>query len=124
MSDQVQNDNAEERPRGDRGSVGQPTAALTVKQMYHTAFFKRVDAEDKQNPNKKVWVKSEGAPSLKQFARQMLAKGDATTKDWFAHKHGSMNAKRSETNIALAKTTAQATKAERHKRSSGKANKK
>lgn len=124
MSDEVLKEKVEERPRGDRGVVGEATAGLTIKQMYHEAHFKRVDAEDKNNPSRRVWVKNEGAPSLKQFSRKLLVSGDPVAKDWFAHKRGSMNAKRSDANIKAAHEAAFATKTERHKRSSGKANKK
>lgn len=123
MSDEVQKDQAEERSRGDRGVVGEATAALTIKQRYHEAHFKRVDAEDKHNPTKKVWFKVEGAPSLKQFARKLLANGDPVAKDWFARKRGSMNAQRSDANIKAAREAAAATKLERRKKSAGNAKK-
>lgn len=108
-----------ERPKGDRGELGVATASLTLKQRYHQAHFKRVDAEDKHNPGKKHWVKNEGAPSLKQFARKLLGSGDPNVKDWFARKNGSMDDKRTDKNIADARAAAAATKAERHKRSAG-----
>ncbi len=110
----------EERPRGDRGIVGEPTAALTLKQRYHEAHFQRVDAEDKHNPTKRRWVKNPGAPSLKQFARELLASGDATAKEWFAHKRGSLNASRSDANLKAAREAASATKTAKRKKGQGK----
>jgi hypothetical protein len=78
--------------------------------MYHAKHFVREDAGDKRNTHKKVWVKHPGAPSLKQFARQLIASGDQTAKDWMDHKHGSLNAERSDANQALTKVVAAATK--------------
>jgi hypothetical protein len=109
----------DERQRGARGEVGTATASQTIKQRYHQACFKQVDAEDKHNPGKKLWVKLEGAPSLKQYARKLLASGDPTVKDWFGNKRGAKNAQRSEKNIAEAHAAAAATKVERRKRSAG-----
>jgi hypothetical protein len=117
MTDMVLKENGEEVPRGDRGEVGQATASLTIKQRYYEAFYKRVNAEDKNNPGRMIWVKLEGAPSLKQFARKLLASGDPNAKEWFANKRGAKNEKRSDANIAAARAAAAATKAERHKRS-------
>jgi hypothetical protein len=91
--------------------VGEPTAALTMKQRYHKTHFKRV---------KKLWVRNPGAPSLKQFARQLLASGDPIAKDWFAHKHGLLNKPRTNANIKAAREAAAATKASRRKAKGGK----
>lgn len=101
---------------GNRGEIGQPTAALTLKQRYHQAHFDRVDAEDKKNPSKKMWVKHPGAPSLKQFARGLVSKGDPNAKDWLDHKSGSLNQKRSDANIVIAHAAFAATKLERRKK--------
>jgi hypothetical protein len=103
--------------RGDRGEVGTPTASLTIKQQYHATYFTREDANNKQNPNKKKWVRNHGAPSLKRFARSLLAKGDQTAKDWFDCKHGALNAKRSDANEKAAREAATATRLERRKNS-------
>lgn len=108
---------SEERPRGYNGVLGEATASLTIKQRYHQAYFQRVDAGDKNNPNKKVWVKMPDAPSLKQFARKLLANGDPNVKEWFANKNGAKDEKRSDANIKAARDAASATKTERHKRS-------
>lgn len=101
--------------RGERGNIGTPTAALTLKQLYHAAHFDRVDAEDKRNPNKKVWNRHPGAPSLKQYARSLKLKGDPTAKDWLDHKNGTMNQSRSDKNIADTKAIGAATKMSRSK---------
>jgi hypothetical protein len=99
-----------EYTRGVRGEIGTATAADTVKQRYHATHYNRVDAEDKRNPNKKRWIKNTNAPSLKQFARKLMASGDANAKDFMANKHGAKDAKRSEANIASTKAAAAATK--------------
>jgi hypothetical protein len=109
-----------ERTPGPKGVLGTATAGLTIKQRYHAAHFKRVDAEDKSNPGKRVWVKNPNAPSLKQYARGLSIKGDPNAKDWFDHKNGSMNAKRTEANIASAKAAGAATKMEKRKAGAGK----
>lgn len=108
------------RPRGSRGELGEATASLTLKQRYHQSHFKRVDPEDKYNPNKRIWVKNEDAPSLKQFARKLLASGDISAKEWFANKNGAKNVSRSEANIKAAMEASNATKTERRKKSQGK----
>lgn len=106
--------------RGDRGEVGQATAGLTIKQRWHAEAFKRVDAEDKGNPNKRKFVRIPGTPSLKAFARALAKAGDPVAKDWFAHKLGSLNAKRSDTNIKAALEARNATKmAKRKKKGEG-----
>lgn len=99
--------------RGERGAIGEATSALTFKQRYHEAHFQRVDTKDNSHPNRKTWVKNQGAPSLKQYARKLLLAGDANAKDWFEHKRGSMNAERSEKNIADTKAIGNATKLSR-----------
>lgn len=114
----------EQRPRGYNGVLGEATASLTIKQRYHEAYFKRVDAEDKDNPGKRIWVKLEGAPSLRQFARKLLANGDPNAKEWFGNKKGAKDEKRSDANVKAAHDAAAATKTERHKKSAGKNNKK
>jgi len=115
MSDQVSNSIPEiskvvELVKRDRGIVGVATPSLAIKQLYHQAFFKREDANSKHNHNKKVWVKTTGAPSLKQFARRLAKEGDVVAKEWLQNKLGAKDAKRSDTNIAAAKAAASATK--------------
>lgn len=104
---------------GNRGELGVATAALTLKQMYHAAHAQREEAGDKKNPHKKIWVINSHAPSLKQFARKLAAGGDATAKDWFAHKKGFLNAKRSDANEKKTRESASATKLGRKKSKSG-----
>ena len=62
MSEEELKEKTEDRPRGDRGELGQATAALTIKQLYHQAWFKRVNAEDKHNPTRMVWVRTPMRP--------------------------------------------------------------
>lgn len=96
--------------------VGIATPALTIRQMWHAAHFKKVDAGTKAHPNRKVWAPLPDAPSLKAFARKLLAAGDATAKAWFDNKHGKTRTRRSEENASKAKLLAQATKAARSKK--------
>jgi hypothetical protein len=100
---------------GDRGELGQPTASLTMKQRYHAAHFTREDAGDKRNPHKKVWVINSHAPSLKQFARKLLAQKDEVAVAWFGNKNGALNAKRSDANEKIQREAASATKLGRKK---------
>jgi hypothetical protein len=101
--------------RGDRGEVGQATAGLTIKQRWHASAFKRVNAEDKHNSRKRVYVRISGAPSLKQYVRALMKSGDQTAKDWRAHKKGSLNQKRSDANIKAATECRTATKQAKRK---------
>jgi hypothetical protein len=89
---------------------------LTIKQRWHSNSFKRVDAEDKGNPNKRKFVRIPGTPSLKAFARALLKEGDPLAKEWFAHKRGSLNAKRSDANIKAALEARNATKVAKRKK--------
>lgn len=114
----------EEHPRGDRGELGQATAGLTIKQMWHAAHFTRKDVGDKHNPRKRVFVRNHGAPSLKRFARELAKSGNQTAKDWFAHKTGSLNEERSEKNRTRISLEKQATKTAKRKKSQGKQGKK
>lgn len=110
----------QERVRGPSGERGEPTASLTIKQRYHQTHFDRVDAEDKQNPNKKRWIKHTGAPSLKSFARQLVSQGDTVAKDWFEQKNGALNASRSDVNVKAAMEARSATRLAHRKSSTGK----
>lgn len=110
----------EERPRGNRGEVGAATAAALLKQRYHQSHFLREGAGDKRNPSKMVWVAKEGAPSLKKFARKLLATGDENAKDFFAHKKGSLNQTRSPANVKAATEAGMATRMEKRKKSANK----
>jgi hypothetical protein len=105
--------------RGDRGNVGEATPSLTIKQLWHEATHVLEEVGDAHNPRKQEWVRKAGTPSLKRYARQLLASGDALAKDWFAHKHGAMNASRSDANKTRASLERQATKASRRKRADG-----
>lgn len=106
----------QEIPRGPSGQVGEPTAALTIKQRWHAESFHSVDAGDKYNPRKRAWVRNKGAVSLKRFARQLLATGDQVAKDWFAGKAGADASKRTDANIKAAREAAVATRLERRKK--------
>ncbi len=113
----------EEIPPGPRGELGVATAALTLKQQWHEANHVLMDVGDHANPRKQEWVRKAGSPSLKMFARQLLASGNQLAKDWFAHKAGSMNAKRSDVNLASASAAATASRAARRKNAEAKKNK-
>jgi hypothetical protein len=88
-----------EKVKGERGEIGEATASLSIKKMWRANLV--------------------GHPSLKRYARQLMAKGDALAKDWFAHKRGSMNAQRTDANKSRASLERQATKASRRKRADG-----
>jgi hypothetical protein len=107
---------------GPRGELGVATAAKKIKQLWHERHFRLVDANDRHNPRKKLWVAGRDTPSLKAFARLLLK--DEThgqvAKDWFDHKAGSLNEKRSEKNVARIALEKQATKAAKRKKSQGK----
>src|SRR5277367_6392855 len=96
--------------RGVKGEVGTSTPSLTIKQRYHQAHFDRIDAENKQNPNKKRWNKHIGAPSLKDFARKLVSQGDTVAKDWWEAKNGALNEKRSDNNMKIAAEARTATR--------------
>ncbi len=113
----------QEIPRGNRGELGVATAGDTIKQMWHEEHHVLQDVGDKHNPRKQLWVKRAGAPSLKKYAKALAASGNDVAKKWYANKAGSMNAKRSDANLARAATEASASKAARRKKSQGKANK-
>jgi hypothetical protein len=121
MEDAKKTEENKEIARGERGEVGTATAKLTLVQLWHNAHFTRRNAEEKRNPNKHVWVANQGAPSLKQFAREQAKSGNKVAKDWFANKKGAKNEKRSEKNQARVTLERQASKAARRKASQGKA---
>jgi hypothetical protein len=106
----------EEKTRGDRGELGTATAGLTIRQRWHEAHFTRKNAEVKHNPNKRIYVRNPGAPSLKAFAKALAKDGDQVAKDWFANKRGKQNQKRSDANIKAAMEARQATKAAKRKK--------
>jgi hypothetical protein len=109
-----------EIPRGPSGEVGKPTASLTIKQMWHEKHFRLEEPSDGKNPRRQVWVARGGAPSLKQFARELVASGDTTAQDWFANKAGVLNEKRSDKNSIAASAAAAATRAEKRKKATQK----
>lgn len=113
----------EANPPGERGEVGQPTAALTLKQRWHAAHFTRKDVGDKHNPRKRVWVRNHGAPSLKRYARELAKSGDVNAKDWFAHKSGSLNAERTDANKTRISLEKQKTREAKRKKGQGKSGK-
>lgn len=106
----------DEKVRGDRGELGTATAGLTIRQRWHEAHFSRVNAGEKHNPNKRIFVRNPGSPSLKAFARALAKDGDQIAKDWFAHKRGSMNQKRSDANVKASMEARTATKAAKRKK--------
>ena len=103
--------------RGERGNVGTPTAAQTIKQLWHSAHFKKVSIEnDKGDHIRFDLVQNTGAPSLKRFARLLVGDVSELAKDWLSHKAGSLNAKRTDANIKLAMETGNATKMQKRKK--------
>jgi hypothetical protein len=103
---------------GDRGVVGEATAALKIKNLWHETHFKLVDDDNPFNPNHRVWTpNNSNVPSLKRFARGLAASGDQVAKDWLDHKHGSLNQARTDANIKAAHEAASATHLEKRKKS-------
>ena len=82
--------------RGPRGEVGKGSTSKTLKKLWHAA-----------TTGKHL--------SLKDFARKLADEGEQVAKDWFAHKHGSLNKKRSEANVARVSLERAATKAAKRK---------
>ena len=103
----------EEQAAGDKGLLGVASPSLTINQMWHNKCHKRVDANDRHNHRKKTWKRLPKTPSLKRFARELAATGDATAKAWLASKLGKNNEKRSDKNIARVALERQASKAAR-----------
>jgi hypothetical protein len=71
--------------RGERGEVGTASAGQTIKQRWHQV-------------QKDLGTLSAGN-TLKRFAKRLLKDGDPVAKDWFAHKAGGANAKRTDKNV-------------------------
>jgi hypothetical protein len=101
--------------RGERGELGQATPSLTIKQMWRSAYAKRVLAPTTQNKRHHVWVPVLHAPSLKVFAKGLAAKGDPVASEWLSNKLGGKNAERSEANVKAARETAAASRLTRRK---------
>lgn len=103
--------------KGPRGEIGKATASLTLRQLWHAAYFRKVSIKDDKGTHIRFdLVPNPGGPSLKTFARSLVKDGNQIAKDWFAHKHGSLDQKRSEKNAMDAKAAASATKQERRKK--------
>lgn len=104
-----------EKERGPSGEVGVATPALTMRQLWHQAFFERIAGHG----GVRQWQPRLGVEvlSLKRFARALLAKGDQVAGTWFDNKAGRHNQARSEANIKAAREAAFATKTERRKKS-------
>ncbi len=102
--------------RGDRGELGIATAGLTIRQRWHAEHFTRVSAEDKRAPNKRIYVRNPGAPSLKAFARALAKESDPVAQNWLRNKLGAQNQKRSDANIKAAMEARTATKAAKRKK--------
>lgn len=82
--------------KGERGVIGKATAGQTIKQRWQSHALTRL--------------------SLKAYARGLAKDGDQVAKDWLAHKKGSLNQKRTDANIAMARTCAVATKTQKRKK--------
>ena len=94
----MEENQTQERVRGDKGEVGVATAAKTVKRLYSEAG---------------------GKGSLKQFVRKLMRDKEnpnsAVAAEWFENKAGLKNQSRSDVNIALTRTIASATHMTRRK---------
>jgi hypothetical protein len=113
---EVQKEVKQEKVHGPRGEIGEPTSGLTIKQLWHQAHFRRVDSSDKDHPFRKSLTRVAGAPSLKSFAAKLAKDGNQVAKDWFDHKDGSLNQKRTEANAIKAAESGRSTKAAKRKK--------
>ena len=93
----------QEKVRGDRGIVGEASAASALKAQ---------------------WRDSGSSMSLKRWARLQVKDGDqqrrSLAKDWFANKAGAKNEARADKNVKRIFEEKQASKAARRKASAGK----
>ena len=108
----------QEHTRGPNGILGTATASKTVKQMWHSAHFNRFEVGNKQNPNKKIWVRHPAAPSLKRFVRDLIKSGNQVAKDFMACKAGALNSERTDANKSRIALEASASMSARKKKSS------
>jgi len=106
--------------RGDRGVVGEASAAVTLKQMWHEATHSLEETADKTNPNRQSWVRNRGTLSLKQFAKSKAKESDKIAKEWFANKAGAKNEERSDKNKKRVYEEKVASKSARKKAGAGK----
>lgn len=120
---ELESNEPQEVPRGPNGVVGEATISLTMKRMWHEATHLLVEVGDRHNPRKQEWVPKAGCISLKRFARQQVASGDAVAKAWFAAKAGKNNTKRSDVNIACAAAAGTASRSARRKNAESKKSK-
>ena len=100
--------------------VGKPSTADSLKLRWHQTFFNRVMEVLPDGRHRNFWTpKKGGYPSLKQYAKELVAKKDETAKDWLDHKGGSLNETRSDKNTARILQEKQASKAARRKKKAG-----
>jgi hypothetical protein len=93
-----------------------------IKDRWHEACFKKVDAPSPTNLKKRRWEPTASFVSLKTFVRKLLKEGDQQAQDWLAHKDGSLNQPRSEANVKAAREAKAASKlARKSKKNNGSA---
>lgn len=88
---------------------------MNIKHRWHKEHFILKDAKDNAHPNRRVFVRKRDTPSLKAFARALLAQGDADAQAWFDNKHELNAQKRSDHNVKMAELCRAATKLNRKK---------
>jgi len=98
--------------KGERGILGEATASLTIKSLWHAEHFTLVDKGNKKTQH---WVKRTGAPSLKAYARKLVSTGNETAVSWFSNKSGGLNAVRTDAKLAKIELEARATSSSRKK---------
>ena len=108
----------QEVARGERGVVGEASPATKIKQMWHEQCHVLMDVGNKHNPRKQMFVRKQGADSLKKFARKLLAQNDPVAKDWFDVKAGALNSERTDANKSRIALEASASMSARKKKSS------
>lgn len=98
--------------KGERGPVGEATASLTIKSLWHAEHHTLVDYGNKHQQR---WVKRPGAPSLKAYASKLAAGGSEPAINWFSNKSGGLNVARTDAKLAKIALEAQATSSSRKK---------
>ena len=114
---QVQTEEIKEIPAGQRGEVGVSTPSSQIKLLWHQEHFVLQDVGNSKNPRKQAYIKHKAAPSLKKYARTLLAQGNEVAVNWYANKAGKLNEKRSDKNKARIALEAQASMSARKKKS-------
>lgn len=99
--------------------MGDHRLSEQIKDRWHEACFKVVDAPSATNAKRRAWEPTSGWTALKSFVRKLASEGDGMAKEWLSHKKGSLNQPRSDANIKAAREACAATKLAHRKSKSG-----